>query len=68
VAIKEMAQQNNNSNKGMPVEERRKDGVAPFNTPPHNLKEPATMDRKLPEKKTKEHQEKPLQGACGIQF
>jgi hypothetical protein len=27
-------QQNNNNRKGMPVEEWRKDGVAPFNTPP----------------------------------
>jgi len=27
-------QNNNNSKKGMPVEEWRKDGVAPFNTPP----------------------------------
>lgn len=30
----EKAQQNNNNRKGMPVEEWRKDGVAPFNTPP----------------------------------
>ena len=45
-------QHNNNNRKGMPVEEWRKDGVSPFNTPhTHNLKEPATMDRKLPEKK-----------------
>jgi hypothetical protein len=27
----EKAQQNNNNRKGMPVEEWRKDGVAPFN-------------------------------------
>jgi hypothetical protein len=34
----------------MPVEEWRKDGVAPFNTPPQ-LEGASNKDRKLPEKK-----------------
>jgi len=46
----EKAQQNNNNRKGMPVEEWRKDGVAPFNTPPQ-LEGASNKDRKLPEKK-----------------
>ena len=51
-------QQNNNNRKGMPVEEWRKDGVAPFNTPPQ-LEGASNKDRKLPEKKNEVTSRKP---------
>ena len=43
-------QQNNNNRKGMPVGNGGRT-VWHRLTPPRNLKEPANMDRKLPEKK-----------------
>jgi len=54
----EKAQQNNNNRKGMPEEEWRKDGVAPFNTPPQ-LEGASNKDRKLPEKKNEVTSRKP---------